>query len=90
MNDIERVEVVKGPQSAFFGRATFGGAVNFITKTPGNEWAGDAQLIAGEDARWDLEGSVEGPIVQDKLAFRVSGHRRVHGGGGRGHRTCQR
>ena len=45
MNDIERVEVVKGPQSAFFGRATFGGAVNFITKTPGNGWAGDAQLI---------------------------------------------
>lgn len=36
MNDIERVEVVKGPQSAFFGRATFGGAINFISKVPGN------------------------------------------------------
>jgi outer membrane receptor protein involved in Fe transport len=41
MNDIERVEVVKGPQSAFFGRATFGGAINFITKTPGKDWGGE-------------------------------------------------
>jgi iron complex outermembrane receptor protein len=34
LNDLERVEVIKGPQSAFFGRNTFAGAVNYITKTP--------------------------------------------------------
>ena len=73
MNDIERVEVVKGPQSAFFGRATFGGAINFISKTPGNEWAGDVNMTLGENGRVDVEGSVEGPIIEDKLAFRVSG-----------------
>lgn len=73
MNDIERVEVVKGPQSAFFGRATFGGAVNFITKTPGNDWRGDTQLIVGENRRGDFSGSFEGPIIEDKLAFRLSG-----------------
>ena len=33
MDDIERVEVIKGPQSAMFGRSTFGGAVNFVTPT---------------------------------------------------------
>ena len=73
MNDIERVEVVKGPQSAFFGRATFGGAINFITKTPGNDWGGDVQMILGDNGREDLWLSAEGPIIQDKLAFRASG-----------------
>ena len=81
MNDIERVEVVKGPQSAFFGRATFGGAVNYITKTPGNEWSADLQLIAGQDGRADLEGSVEGPIVQDKLSYRLTGRLYSYDGG---------
>ena len=81
MNDIERVEVVKGPQSAFFGRATFSGAVNFITKTPGNDWRGDVQLIAGDNSRTDLWLSAEGPIVEDKLAFRVSGRLYEYDGG---------
>ena len=81
MNDIERVEVVKGPQSAFFGRATFGGAVNYITKTPGNEWAGDLQLVTGQDGRADLEGSVGGPIVEGKLSLRMTGRIYSYDGG---------
>ena len=98
VNDVERVEVVKGPQSAFFGRATFGGAVNFISKTPGNEWAGDVDLSVGENGRNDLEGSIEGPIIQDRLSFRLSGrffeydggYRNEHPSGGRlGSQTTQ-
>ena len=81
MNDIERVEVVKGPQSAFFGRGTFGGAVNYITKTPGDEWGATAQLVAGQDGRADLEASVEGPIVADRLSFRLSGRYYTYDGG---------
>jgi len=73
MDDIERVEVVKGPQSAFFGRATFGGAVNFISKTPGDEWGADTTLILGDHARADLWVSAEGPLVEDKLFIRASG-----------------
>jgi iron complex outermembrane recepter protein len=73
MNDIERVEVVKGPQSAFFGRATFGGAVNFISKTPEDEWGADTTLILGDHSRADLWVSAEGPIVEDKLYIRASG-----------------
>ena len=81
MNDIERVEVVKGPQSAFFGRGTFGGAVNYITKTPGNEWAANAQLTAGQDGRADFEASWEGPIVADRLSFRLTGRYYTYDGG---------
>ena len=40
---IERVEVLRGPQSAQFGRATFSGAVNYVTRTPGPTWSGRTQ-----------------------------------------------
>lgn len=73
MDDIERVEVVKGPQSAFFGRATFGGAINFVSKTPGNEPGADVSLILGNNKRADLWLSAETPIVEDKLYIRASG-----------------
>lgn len=73
MFDLERVEVVKGPQSAFFGRATFSGAINYISKTPGNNFEGDVQAIVGDNGRQDLWLGVEGPIIEDKLAFRFSG-----------------
>lgn len=81
MNDVERVEVVKGPQSAFFGRATFGGAVNYITRTPGDELAIEAQLVAGQDGRADLEASVEGPLLDGRLSFRLSGRHYTYDGG---------
>ena len=73
MFDTERVEVVKGPQSAFFGRATFAGAINYISKTPSNEWGADVNLILGDYGRQDLWLSAEGPLIKDKLAFRASG-----------------
>ncbi|MCY3604242.1 MAG: TonB-dependent receptor [Gammaproteobacteria bacterium] len=61
-NNIERVEVLKGPQSALFGRATFGGAVNYITKTPGDELAIDADFDLGEHSRSDIALTVSGPL----------------------------
>ena len=73
MNDIERVEVVKGPQSAFFGRATFGGAINFISRTPGNDFNGDINLIVGDNGRADAWVSAEGALVEDRLYLRASG-----------------
>lgn len=73
MNDIERVEIVKGPQSAFFGRATFGGAINFISRTPGDEFGGDINLILGDSGRADLWVSGEAPLVEDRLYVRASG-----------------
>ncbi len=40
LDNVERIEVLKGPQAAAFGRATLAGAINYVTKTPGNEWEG--------------------------------------------------
>lgn len=79
-DNIERVEVIRGPQSALFGRATFSGAINFITKTPGNEFAGNIRAYAATDDEYEISASVEGPIVKDVLAGRLSGRFRDFGG----------
>ena len=68
----ERIEVVKGPSSAWLGRSTFSGAVNFITKTPSTEeFSGRATGKYAENGTYDMSFSFEGPIVKDKLAFRA-------------------
>ncbi len=72
VEDIERVEVIKGPQSALFGRATFGGAISMITTTPGNEFHGKIGSTIASDSDYRLYGSVEGPIIEDVLAARVT------------------
>ncbi len=44
ITDVERVEVIKGPQTAYFGRNTFSGAINYIPRLPGDEWEADVTL----------------------------------------------
>lgn len=71
----ERVEVLKGPQSAYFGRNTFAGAVNVVNKTPSSQLSG---AIGGTLATRDfyrLHGELEGPLAGDWLRFRVTGDR---------------
>lgn len=71
--DIERVEVIKGPQSAYFGRNTFGGAVNLITRDPNmEEFAGEVTLSATDRDRYDGMFIVEGPIIPDVLSGSLS------------------
>ncbi len=68
----ERVEILRGPQAAYFGRNTFAGAVNVINKQPGHEWAGSVSTTLGNYDYFRLRGEVEGPLIEDKLAFRAS------------------
>jgi iron complex outermembrane recepter protein len=72
--DLERVEVIKGPQAAYFGRNTFGGAVNYITRNPDTrEFGGKLSASVAQKDEYEVYGGFEGPIIPDKLAFRVSG-----------------
>jgi len=73
LSDLERVEVIKGPQSALYGRATFSGAINYITKKPSNEFEGSISATVAEYDEIQLSGSLSGPIVEDRLAIRISG-----------------
>jgi iron complex outermembrane receptor protein len=70
-DDIERVEVIRGPQAAYFGRSTFGGAINYITKDPGESFGG--KLTAAFDSRngYTAAGAVDGPLG-DKVGARLS------------------
>lgn len=63
--DIERIEAIKGPQSAVFGRSTFGGAINFITKDPGDELAFDIEASIASQSYKDIAGSIEGSIMEN-------------------------
>ena len=78
--DVERVEVLRGPQSAYFGRNTFSGAINLITKDPGNDFGASLSGEIGSFGTRDLQGSIEGPIVEDVISFRVAGRRTENGG----------
>jgi len=66
--DIERIEIVKGPHSALFGRSAFAGAINYITKKPGDEFDGNAQFDVGTYGKYEGRVSVSGPVVQDILS----------------------
>ncbi len=69
--NVERVEIVRGPSSAFFGRSTFSGAVNFVTRRPGEEFAGRISAQLATFGSYDLSASIEGPIVEDVVAGRI-------------------
>ncbi|MDT9600076.1 TonB-dependent receptor [Sphingosinicella rhizophila] len=71
--DVERIEVLKGPQGALYGRNAVGGAINVITKQPSNEVEGFANGSFASGQAINAAAGISGPIVDDKLLFRVSG-----------------
>jgi iron complex outermembrane receptor protein len=72
-NTVDRIEVLRGPQSAQFGRATFSGAINYVTRQPSNVWEAQFNSRAGSDEEYKIGGWVSGPLIEDRLAFLVSG-----------------
>jgi iron complex outermembrane receptor protein len=72
--DVERIEVLRGPQGTLYGRNTEAGVVNIVTKKPGNQWEGKASAGYGNYNSQNYRASLGGPLIQDKLFFRVSGN----------------
>jgi outer membrane receptor protein involved in Fe transport len=70
LGDVSRVEIIKGPQSALYGRNTYAGAINFITRDP-RETAFNASFVAAEHGERDWRYSMEGPL-SDTLSGRFS------------------
>ncbi len=79
MYDIERVEVLKGPQGTLFGRNSTGGLVSIITKKPSKEMEGYISVEAGSYSAKNLEGAINIPI-SDRVQVRLSGISRKHDG----------
>lgn len=81
LTDVERIEVLRGPQGTLYGKNTMGGAINVITRQPGNDFEVRANAsYAGPDDAWMVSGSVSGPIVTDKVALRVAAAHRQQDG----------
>ncbi|MEO5867042.1 MAG: TonB-dependent receptor [Sphingomonas sp.] len=70
--DVDRVEVLRGPQGTLYGKNTTAGAVNITTRAPSFTPEAQVEASAGNYDYWQIKGSASGPIVADKLAARLS------------------
>ena len=71
---LERAEIFRGPQSAAFGRSTFGGAVNYVTKDPGDELEISLRGQYGDHDTYAVSGAISAPLAGDKLGVTLVGH----------------
>lgn len=78
--DVERIEVLKGPQAAYFGRSTFVGAINFVIREPGDEFKGRLTAEYSSFGSNEETLSVESPVIRDKLAIRIGARHFARGG----------
>ena len=69
---VDRVEVIKGPQAALFGRATFAGAINLITKRGTNEFQNKLSIRAADYSEFETSFFSSGPMIEDKLFYMVN------------------
>lgn len=77
--DVERIEVLKGPQGTLFGRNTIGGAISIVTRDPGDEFSFRGDITTGRYSRLDINASVDLPLA-DTLALSLTGASRHRGG----------
>jgi iron complex outermembrane receptor protein len=71
LSDIERIEVLRGPQSTLYGRSASAGLINIITQGPSDKLSGRVNGLVTTDDEYQLAGSLSGPLT-DTLGFRVS------------------
>ncbi|MDX1554695.1 MAG: TonB-dependent receptor plug domain-containing protein, partial [Xanthomonadales bacterium] len=70
--DLERIEVLRGPQGTLYGKNTTGGAINFITAKPGHETEGYFSVGFGNYSRIESQGAYQTSLASDTLAMRIA------------------
>ena len=71
LGEIERIEVLRGPQGTLFGKNTSAGVLNVVTAAPEFEYGGSLEVTLGDYGYNRFSGSLTGPLIEDVLAFRV-------------------
>lgn len=79
--DLERVEVLKGPQALRFGKSVVGGLINYVTKKPTDAFEGSVEATYGNYDKVDLAASVRGPL-SETVAYGLTASSRSHDGYG--------
>jgi len=75
--DVERIEILRGPQGTLFGRNSIGGAISIVTREPGTEVGGKLELVVGRFDRVDIRGSLDLPFTDNlRSSYTVSSARR--------------
>jgi iron complex outermembrane receptor protein len=72
--DVERIEVLRGPQGTLYGRNAVGGTLNIISRKPSNEFTAKAQVTVGNFNLFQAQGYISGPLIEDKLQLSVTGN----------------
>lgn len=78
--NIERVEVLRGPQGTLYGKDAIGGVINVVTKQPTNEWTGKAGVEYGTNNYRELKFNANGALKEDQLYLGVNGQYRADDG----------
>lgn len=72
LTDVSRVEVLRGPQGTLFGKNAIAGALNVTTAEPSGEFTGKVSWLGGDFNRRRFQAAVGGPLIQDKMHFRLA------------------
>lgn len=70
--DLERVEVLRGPQGTLFGKNTTAGAINITTRSPSFDFGFNGEATLGENGYHQVRGSLTGPLIEDLAAVRLT------------------
>jgi iron complex outermembrane receptor protein len=73
LEDVQSIEVLKGPQATLGGRTAASGVINIVTKAPSDTFTGDFSAVATDDREYRVNGFISGPI-SDKVDFSVSAY----------------
>jgi iron complex outermembrane recepter protein len=70
--ELERIEILRGPQGTLYGKNTVGGAVNLVSRKPGDEFAGNIRIGAGNFGYTEVFASIDSGTVNDSLRFNLA------------------
>jgi len=74
LQDLMRVEVLKGPQATLGGRAASAGVIHLVTRAPSFDWTGQASTLLTHDGEYKFSGFISGPL-SERMAFSLSAYR---------------
>ncbi|MBL4893841.1 MAG: TonB-dependent receptor [Emcibacter sp.] len=79
-HDLERIEVIRGPQGTLYGKNAIGGAINVTSRPPTEQLTGELEATLGNYNRVDIRSVISGPLIEDKLLAKLAFHSRKREG----------